>query len=185
MDLIHGPLQVPAAWLEGLNVRPISSSQDLERELMTHQPAADAVAMLAAVADLRRRDGGLAEKPSKQELPGLMQTGWQEVPDLLHGLVLRRPVGQRLLGFAALTGSDQELLRRGEEKRMNKGCDLLFVNPIDRPDQGFSVDRNGGWLLGDGAAEHLPVRSKFALAHDLLDRLLALKPCLEARPTSC
>ncbi len=185
VHLIHGPLQVPAAWLEGLNAHPIASSQDLERELVRHQPAADAVAMLAAVADLRRRDGGLTEKPSKQELPGLMQSGWQEVPDLLRGLVLRRPPGQRLLGFAALTGSDDELLARGEEKRINKGCDLLFVNPIDRPDQGFAVDRNGGWLLAEGTAEQLPVRSKLALAHDLLDRLLALKPCLETRPTSC
>jgi phosphopantothenoylcysteine decarboxylase/phosphopantothenate--cysteine ligase len=185
VDLIHGPLQVPSAWLEGLNAHPITSSQDLERELIRHQPAADAVAMLAAVADLRRCDGGLAEKPSKQELPGLMQAGWQEVPDLLRGLVVRRPPGQRLLGFAALTGSDEELLSRGEEKRIHKGCDLLFVNPIDRPDQGFAVDRNGGWLLGEGTAEQLPVRSKLVLAHDLLDRLLALKPCLQERPTSC
>ena len=185
VDLIHGPLQVPSAWLEGLNAHPITSSQDLERELIRHQPAADAVAMLAAVADLRRCDGGLVAKPSKQELPGLMQAGWQEVPDLLHGLVVRRPPGQRLLGFAALTGSDEELLSRGEEKRIHKGCDLLFVNPIDRPDQGFAVDRNGGWLLGEGTAEQLPVRSKLVLAHDLLDRLLALKPCLQERPTSC
>ena len=185
VDLIHGPLQVPSAWLEGLNAHPITSSQDLERELIRHQPAADAVAMLAAVADLRRCDGGLAEKPSKQELPGVMQAGWQEVPDLLRGLVVRRPPGQRLLGFAALTGSDEELLSRGEEKRIHKGCDLLFVNPIDRPDQGFAVDRNGGWLLGEGTAEQLPVRSKLVLAHDLLDRLLALKPCLQERPTSC
>jgi hypothetical protein len=39
--------------------------------------------------------------------------------------------------------------------------------------------------LAEGTVEQLPVRSKLALAHDLLDRLLALKPRLEARPTSC
>ena len=98
VDLIHGPLQVPSAWLEGLNAHPITSSQDLERELIRHQPAADAVAMLAAVADLRRCDGGWRETlqtgASRPDAGGLAGG-----PDLLRGLVVRRPPGQRLLGF--------------------------------------------------------------------------------------
>ena len=172
VDLVHGPLQLPDAWLEGLNCVSITTSAELDRALQERQPHADAIAMVAAVADLRRRDGGQIGKPSKSDLPNLLASGWEAVPDLLSSLAGRRHGQQRLLGFTALTGSDQELLDRGESKRVSKGCDLMMVNPIDREGQGFGVDCNGGWLLAKGGAEIMPVMPKLALAHRLLDALL-------------
>ena len=173
VDLVHGPLQLPDTWLEGLHCVRISASVELEDALFELQPQADAIAMAAAVADLRRQDGGLTGcKPAKSALPDLMATGWETVPDLLRALAERRPAQQRLLGFAALTGADHELLERGERKRVSKGCDLMMVNPIDREGQGFGVDCNGGWLLAKGGAEIMPVMPKLALAHRLLDALL-------------
>ena len=80
-----------------------------------------------------------------------------------------------LLGFAALTGDDDNLKRSGEDKRRRKGCDLMMVNPIDRAGQGFGQPCNGGWLLGDGWLQHCPTTSKLRLAHQLLDALLAVR----------
>ena len=172
VDLVHGPLQLPDAWLEGLHCVSITTSAELGRALQEQQPHADAIAMVAAVADLRRRDGGQTRKPSKSDLPNLLASGWETVPDLLSLLAARLHGQQRLLGFTALTGSDQELLDRGENKRVSKGCDLMMVNPIDREGQGFNQDCNGGWLLSGGGAEIVPVMPKLALAQHLLDALL-------------
>ena len=181
VELVHGPLQVPQAWLEGLDCESVESADQMQQALHRRQDQASALAMVAAVADLRRSGGGLPSKPPKSDLPQLLEQGWEPVPDLLEGLVNRRPSGQRILGFAALTGSDEELLLRGGEKRLRKGCDLLMVNPIDRVGEGFGEDNASGWLLGDGLQQRVPLTSKLALAHDLLD---ALAEGL-ATPTSC
>lgn len=171
VTLVHGPLHVPSPWLEGLHCMAVESADQMQAALLEHQPDADAVAMVAAVADLRRSEGGRRDKPSKADLPTQLAQGWQTVPDLLQGLAHHRPAGQCLLGFAALTGTDAEMLQRGREKRHQKGCDWLMVNPVDRPGQGFGQDFSSGWLLGEGTEESLPVMTKLALAHRLLDAL--------------
>ena len=98
----------------------------------------------------------------------------EAVPDLLAELSRRKPPGQRLLGFAALTGQDNDIVARAQDKCCLKGCDLLMANPIDRPDQGFGASANGGWLVSaDGRVIAIPTTSKLALAHDLLNHLQA------------
>ena len=172
VQLVHGQLHLPNQWLEGLNCHPIQTSVEMERLLIDLQPVADVVAMVAAVSDLRRKDWKNTEKFSKSSLSKVIASGWEEVPDLLKGLADRRPFGQRLIGFSALTGSDEELIALGERKRSAKGCDLLVVNPIDRPGQGFASDLNAGWLLGEGWYREIPLMHKLMLANKLLDSLL-------------
>ena len=174
VDLVHGPLALPEAWLEGLECCPVDSAADLGIALMERQGSADAVVMAAAVADLRR-DQAEQAKQAKADLPEVLSRGWVEVPDLLAGLAERRHEGQVLLGFAALTGDEETLIRSGEKKRIAKKCQLMFVNPIDREGQGFGDQANGGWLLGDGWRQELPAMPKLALAQRLLDGLLALR----------
>jgi hypothetical protein len=131
---------------------------------------ASAIAMAAAVAD-HRRAAPRADKIAKQELEAALSGGWETVPDLLAGLVARRPPGQRLLGFAAYSGTDLQPVRA---KFARKGCDLLFANPIDSPGAGFAASTNAGWLLGPGPQENrLEPASKLAIAHRLLSALAA------------
>ena len=153
VELVHGPLQVPQAWLEGLDCESVESADQMQQALHRRQDQASALAMVAAVADLRRSGGGLV-KPPKSDLPQLLEQGWEPVLDLLEGLVNRRPSGQRILGFAALTGSDEELLLRGGEKRLRKGCDLLMVNPIDRVGEGLvrTTPVAGSWVMDSSNA---------------------------------
>jgi phosphopantothenoylcysteine decarboxylase/phosphopantothenate--cysteine ligase len=170
VDLVHGPLTAPDAWREGLCCHPISTAAELEAALDRLQPKASAIAMAAAVAD-HRRAAPRADKIAKAELEAALSGGWETVPDLLAGLVARRPPGQRILGFAAYSGTDLETVRA---KFARKGCDLLFANPIDRPDAGFASATNAGWLLGPGPQEtRLEPVSKLAIAHQLLSALAA------------
>lgn len=185
VSLVHGPLQVPEPWLESLRCYPVQSAAEMEAVLEQQQAGVDAIAMAAAVADLRRvasTDASAISKAAKADLAVRLSDGWELVPDLLQGLAARRPAEQLILGFAALTGEDAELLRRGEEKLLRKGCDLMLVNPIDRPGQGFGQGRNGGWLLGNGWSKELPVTGKLQLAHQLLDALLAVRQRSRSSP---
>ncbi|MFL0745828.1 MAG: bifunctional phosphopantothenoylcysteine decarboxylase/phosphopantothenate--cysteine ligase CoaBC [Prochlorococcus sp.] len=180
VDLVHGPLNLPVAWLGGLLTHPVTSAVEMQAMLAELQPTADAVAMAAAVADVRRIGSAQAEKLPKDSFLKSLGQDWEQVPDLLAELVRRRPFGQALLGFAALAGDDAQIQELGEEKRLRKGCDLLMANPIDRPGQGFEADLNGGWLLSAGGSSCLPVTSKLALAHQLLDAFLEVQVAISA-----
>jgi len=173
VDLVHGPLQLEPAWLEGLHCHPIQTGADLQQALAALQPAADAIAMAAAVAD-HRLAAPVAHKLEKAALEAALASGWEPVPDLLQELVSRRPSGQRILGFAAQTG---DVLPQARAKLARKGCDLLFANPVDQPGAGFASASNHGWLLGPAdACSELPPMSKLQLAHQLLTALRPPEP---------
>lgn len=174
VHLVHGPLQLPMAWLEGLHCYPVQSGAVMQDMLQQLQPEADAVVMAAAVADWRRRGGASAAKAAKADLQVALADDLEPVPDILQGLQGTRPAHQCLLGFAALSGSDDQIVMRATQKCLAKGCDLLMANPIDRDGQGFGNAANGGWLLDStGEVEVMPVMDKLTLAHRLLDRLQA------------
>ena len=136
--------------------------------------------MAAAVAD-HRRAAPRADKIAKEELEADLSGGWETVPDLLAGLVARRSPCQRILGFAAYSGTDLEPVRA---KFARKGCDLLFANPIDRPGAGFAASTNSGVLLGPNAQETpLEPASKLAIAHQLLTALAASLEAYQASGT--
>ena len=171
VHLVHGPLQVNPGLLEGLLCTPVQTAAQMQAALMAAQGQVDAIAMAAAVADHRRVEP-LARKLSKQELGEFWAEGWEEVPDLLVGLVASRPPGQTILGFAAHSGDG---LAAAREKLRRKGCDWLFANPIDQPNAGFGSSTNQGWLLGPGGQDiQLQPDSKLAIAHQLLTALRPL-----------
>jgi phosphopantothenoylcysteine decarboxylase / phosphopantothenate---cysteine ligase len=171
VHLVHGPLQVHPGLLEGLVCNPVQTAAQMQAALVAAQGQVDAIAMVAAVADHRRVEP-LARKLRKQELGEFWAEGWEEVPDLLAGLVARRPPGQTILGFAAHSGDG---LAAAREKLRRKGCDWLFANPIDQPDAGFGRPTNQGWLLGPGGQEiEIQPASKLAIAHQLLTALRPL-----------
>lgn len=173
VHLVHGPLQLPSAWLEGLHCLAIESAEQMQEHLHRLQANAAAVVMAAAVADWRRQGGASVQKAPKADLQRTLAEQLEPVPDLLKELQATKPDGQRLLGFAALSGSDDEIQALARDKRAAKGCDLLMANPIDRNGQGFGAAMNGGWLIKtDGSTEEMPVMDKLALAHRLLDQLV-------------
>ena len=171
VHLVHGPLDLPDAWLEGLQRTPVESADQLSTALQLELPSSDVLVMTAAVADLRREKAP-EDKLAKQQLQAVLSSGWAEVPDLLADLSHQRRPGQLVLGFSALTGNDTHLLERAESKRLAKGCDLMMVNPVDRDGRGFGDQPNGGWLLGDGWHREMPVTDKLSLSHQLLDALI-------------
>ncbi len=179
VELVHGPLNLPSALLEGLSSHAVTNAEQMRKILERLQSSANAIAMAAAVADIRKVGGSAEKKLSKVNFLQSLGNTFEPVPDLLAELVQKKPIGQVLLGFSALTGNDNELLLQGKAKKVTKGCDLLMANPIDRPGQGFGEQPNGGFLLGpDETVRPLRTTSKLDLAHQLLDAMLLEMPSI-------
>ena len=96
--------------------------------------------------------------------------------DLLKNQTRKKLENQIFLGFAAETGSDNEIIEKAEKKRVLKGCDLLMANPIDRDGQGFDQNFNSGFLLGPKKmVKNLSLSTKLSISHQLLDEIQNFK----------
>ena len=73
-----------------------------------------------------------------------------------------------LVGFAAET---DDVVARARAKRQRKGIDLIVANDVSRADAGFDVDTNAVTLVGPDREETLPLQSKSASRHAILDRV--------------
>ncbi len=175
VDFIHGQLQIEEDLLEGLNSFEIRSSHDMEAILEKLHSSADVIAMTAAVADARAKGNPNKMKFPKRYLLESLKDQLEIVPDLIEKLVKKREKKQIFLGFSALTGDDENIKKLAIAKKTSKGCDLLMANPVDKANQGFESDFNGGWLLGpEDRVQKISVNSKFSIAHNLLDELKSL-----------
>jgi phosphopantothenoylcysteine decarboxylase/phosphopantothenate--cysteine ligase len=137
---------------------------------------ADALVMAAAVADFRAAHTA-AKKLGRD---AALTLELEPTEDILAGVAAglppagdpTRPI---LIGFAAETGS----LDRAADKLRRKGVDFLVANDVAEEGSGFGTDTNHVWILGaDGSQVDLPLRSKRAVADDVLDRVAA---ALDAR----
>jgi phosphopantothenoylcysteine decarboxylase/phosphopantothenate--cysteine ligase len=162
------PLRVPDQLSGQITRVPVETADDMERAMAEVSAGADVVIMAAAVADFRPKVSA-ERKLSKED--GLPDIVLEPTPDILAGLVARRVPGQVLVGFAAET---HDALERGRRKLARKGADLLVVNDVSAPGAGFDHDTNAVLILGaDGSTLEIPLTSKDAVAHAVLDSVIA------------
>lgn len=157
----------------GVEVTTVGTAAELGEAMNRLAAEADVVVMSAAVADFRVAE--VSQGKLTKEDGGIPSLSLVENADILKGLVERRRDGQTIVGFAAETGTGEELLERGRRKRRRKGADLLAVNEV-------------GWTKGFEAADnHLIVLdrtdevvadaagSKRAVADALLDAVVSYR----------
>jgi phosphopantothenoylcysteine decarboxylase/phosphopantothenate--cysteine ligase len=147
VDLVHGPVSVQQDLLEGLNTYPVRSSNEMGAKIDDLQPSAQVIVMAAAVSDFKNNSPS-EQKISKEFFLKSIFDDLEMTSDLIKNQTKKKLENQIFLGFAAETGSDNEIIEKGEKKRVSKGCDLLMANPIDRAGQGFDENFNSGFLLG-------------------------------------
>lgn len=157
----------------GVEVTTVGTAAELGEAMDRLAAEADVVVMSAAVADFRVAE--VSQGKLTKEDGGIPSLSLVENADILKGLVERRREGQTIVGFAAETGTGEELLERGRRKRRRKGADLLAVNEV-------------GWTKGFEATDnHLIVLdrtdevvadaagSKRAVADALLDAVVSYR----------
>jgi phosphopantothenoylcysteine decarboxylase / phosphopantothenate---cysteine ligase len=154
----------------------VETAAEMERAMLTEAAAADIVIMAAAVADFRPKEAA-ARKLTKDD--GLPEIVLEPTPDIVTELAARRPAGQVIVGFAAET---HDALERGRKKLGRKGVDLMIVNDVTMPGAGFNHDTNIVTIVSKAGADSLPLATKSAVAHAVLDRALALLDQPERNP---
>lgn len=163
--LISGPshLEAPA----NVEVIRVQSAAEMAQAVLERLPQAHVVVKAAAVGDYRPQAAALHKiKKEKDELSLVLV----KTQDILKEV--GRQKGDRIVvGFAAET---EALDQNATQKLAAKNLDIIAGNLIGRPDSGFQADTNQVTLyFRDGAREQLPVMDKEALAHILLDRVVA------------
>jgi phosphopantothenoylcysteine decarboxylase / phosphopantothenate---cysteine ligase len=168
VDLVYGT--IPELPTEP-EIRPIStpSSDRMATALFDCFPGADLTFMAAAVADVRPASYS-DRKLAKSELPTAIPV--ENVPDIAAELGRRKQPQQKLIGFAAQTG---DIITPALDKLARKQLDAIVANSIDLPVGGFgSNDNQATWLTAAGERVEIPLCSKLAMAHRLLDLSLQL-----------
>jgi phosphopantothenoylcysteine decarboxylase/phosphopantothenate--cysteine ligase len=90
-------------------------------------------------------------------------------PDILATLGAHKPAGQLLVGFALETQDEEANARK---KLARKHLDLVALNSLREQGAGFQHDTNKITLLdAEGGIERYPIKSKRAVAEDILARL--------------
>ena len=175
VDLVHGPLNVQENLLEGLNTYPVRSSTEMGVKINDLQPSAQVIVMAAAVSDFKKNIPSQKKVPKEFFLNSIFDD-LEMTSDLIKNQTKKKLENQIFMGFAAETGSDDEIIQKGEKKRVAKGCDLLMANPIDRAGQGFEENFNSGFLLGpEKTVKNISFSSKLSISHQLLDEIRDFK----------
>ncbi len=128
----------------------------------------DALLMAAAPADFRPRQAA-DQKIKKASLSEEKMTlALTETPDIISTL----PGGGVRVAFAAET---ENLTANATAKLAAKRADLIVANDVTAAGSGFGTATNEVTIFHrDGESERLPLMSKYAVAHAILDRVAAL-----------
>ena len=111
----------------GVQVTRVGSALQMREALIDQVADADALVMTAAVADFRPEATSIKKDPSTEDAPTIRLV---RNPDILAeiGHSERRP--PLIVGFAAETGTDEEILAYGADKAARKGADFICLNRV-------------------------------------------------------
>ncbi|MDO8915389.1 MAG: bifunctional phosphopantothenoylcysteine decarboxylase/phosphopantothenate--cysteine ligase CoaBC [Coriobacteriia bacterium] len=165
VTLVSGPVSLSAPF--GVRCVRVETAAEMRDAVMAAYPAADAVVMTAAVADLRPA-APAADKLKKDAAPDLLSL--ERTDDILAGLGADK--GDRVLvGFAAETG---DVVGYARGKLTAKNLDLVVANDVSEPGVGFDSTVNRVVFVNANGEEHMPVMDKRVVASAVLDRLAIL-----------
>lgn len=167
VTLVHGPIARPVP--PGVEAVEVETAAQMKDAVVAGFAEADAVVMAAAVADFRPRR--VAETKIKKG-SGLAAIELEPTEDVLAALGAAKRDGQVLVGFAAETGEDAELLAEASRKLQAKNADLIVVNRVGRAGTGFGSGTDLAAIVArSGGGAPLRMWDKRELAAAICDRL--------------
>ncbi len=156
--------------MEGITTTLVETAEQMAAVLELEFPHSDALIMSAAVSDAKVADYS-EEKIRKESLDRI---DLAKNPDILKSLSDSKKSNQIIIGFAAETSEDLELLKEnGRAKLESKSLDFIYVNNVSNgaifgsdTTQGLIIDRNMNVIK-------VPEISKDTLSDILLDQLVS------------
>jgi phosphopantothenoylcysteine decarboxylase/phosphopantothenate--cysteine ligase len=170
VTLITGPTCEPVPY--GAEAVHVQTTQEMAEAVLTAVDRADALLMVAAVADFRPDKVADRKIKKTENAEWGLAIGLEKTLDILTAVKERRDktgYPQLVLGFAAETHNAFEY---GRDKLLRKGLNFIAVNDVTAAGAGFAVDTNRIVLLGpSGVVEEMPLMSKTAVAERLVVHL--------------
>lgn len=167
VTLVSGPTCEPLPY--GATVIQTESAEEMKDAILGVLQGADALFMVAAVADFRPESVAKKKiKKSDDAEEGLSIQLTKTTDILMEVKEYRSKTGfpKAVLGFAAET---HNAFQYGREKLERKGLDFIAVNDVTAAGAGFSVATNRVVLLGKtGVVEEMPLQSKLAVGQGLV-----------------
>jgi len=161
--LVSGPTSLPTP--PGVRRTDVTTAEEMLHAVLGQLDATTILIMAAAVADYRPS----THAPKKMKKQEALTVELLRNPDILAEA--GRQKGSRILvGFAAET---EDLVSNAREKLHKKHLDLIVANDIR---VGFGGETTRVTILDrQGQVEELPELSKREVAHQILDRVVAVR----------
>lgn len=161
VTLVTGPTAItPPPFVQTVAV---TSAEEMYQEVTKRDAEQNAIIMAAAVADYRPATVS-AEKQKKQAGDAVLPLS--RTKDILAYLGEHKPAGQFLCGFSMET---QHMLENSRAKLKRKHLDMICANNLKVAGAGFGTDTNVVTLIQAQKEQELPLQSKEAVGHAILD----------------
>ena len=164
VTLVSGPTSLQPRHASIRCIR-VESAQEMYEATTAQFADADITILSAAVADFTPEE--VAGKKIKRE-KGAQTLTLQPTHDIAAELGHRKQEGQLLVGFALETHDEEANARHKLEK---KNLDLIVLNSLQDAGAGFMHDTNKVTLLTAESAQSFPLKSKEAVAKDIIDKI--------------
>ena len=164
VTLVSGPTSLQPRHTSIRCIR-VESAQEMYEAATAQFADADITILSAAVADFTPEE--VAGKKIKRE-KGAQTLTLQPTHDIAAELGRRKQQGQLLVGFALETHDEEANARHKLEK---KNLDLIVLNSLQDAGAGFMHDTNKVTLLTAQSAQSFPLKSKEAVAKDIIDKI--------------
>jgi phosphopantothenoylcysteine decarboxylase/phosphopantothenate--cysteine ligase len=166
VTVVHGPISEPMPF--GATAVSVQTTEEMAEAVLMAAQEADALFMVAAVADFRPNTQS-DQKIKKTDEQWGRAIGLEVTLDILTAVKAQRDKSgfpRVVLGFAAETHNAFEY---GRDKLLRKGLNFIAVNDVMDQGAGFEVDTNKVLLLSSaGVVEEIPLQSKTAVAERLV-----------------
>lgn len=161
VTLVTGPTAItPPPFVQTVAV---TSAEEMYQKVTKRAAEQNAIIMAAAVADYRPATVS-AEKQKKQAGDAVLPLS--RTKDILAYLGEHKPAGQFLCGFSMET---QHMLENSRAKLKRKQLDMICANNLKVAGAGFGTDTNVVTLIQAQKEQELPLQSKEAVGHAILD----------------
>ncbi len=169
VELILGPTHLRTR-VPGVTTTDVRSARQMHAAALTRWPDCTDAILAAAVADYR--PAVVADEKIKKAA-GELELRLVRNPDIAAELGRSKQPGQRVVGFALETEHGVENARGKLER---KHLDFIVLNSPRDPGAGFGHDTNQIQLVDRNKVTSFELKSKRAVADDILDRLVRDNP---------
>ncbi len=168
VTLVMGPSQLNIS-ANGISLIRVTTAAEMYEACLSRFDKIDIAVMAAAVADYQPVQKAEQKIKKKEEKISLELT---KTKDILGSLGEKKKKDQVLIGFALETNNEKE---HTLGKMKKKNADLMVMNSLNDAGAGFGHDTNKVTIFSrDGKELEFPVKSKTAVAKDIVDTLIRL-----------